>query len=391
MSAKIAKDNIKNLFLNKYEASDNITVQDFEKILKRKPIQASKELARNIVMIIGYTTFSKQTLDNIVKCLVDLIPDYEIHNEKLMDKALSKKVANIQIKDRILDNVIYPEDIKERLKEIDLELTSEECDYLATIAYKKKQQGKAVIQYLHDLCNTEEVININEEKIIEIAHNFFLKLAKRIRAEEISLMELYGDKLEKIMMEDKEVEVLTPDAFLQGLNVLGLDLTDSIEYTCVIKILALNDDEKLLKFEYLIEIISDYGVVPGVVETVGDFKSIDDISLIIVFALSEHLVRNKLDLQDLLGNKVRTQGSLKVINSKDFFEIVEKIGVGLEDKEHVKLKELLSIDLANKNTLSLVKLKQLVEEFMKNEQLQDRAIKCYEEMTKNSLGNNVCE
>lgn len=402
MSAKITKDSIKNIFANKYQADDKITVQDFEKILKRKPIQAAKELARNVAITLGHKLFSKETAGNIVKRLISLIPDYSVSEKKAMDKALSKKVANLQkeLSEMSMGNVVNGEDVRKRAKDVGLELTSEECDYLAVVAYKKtkdvkKLQGKAIVQYLRGLCNLtkkpikkqtdeSEVINIDEEKIIEIAHNFFLKFAKRIRAEEITLRELYGDRLEQVEVESREVDVLSPEVFIAGLSALGLELADPIEYACVIKILALNDDEKLLKFEYLVEIISDYGVAPAAEEAAGDFISIDEISLIIILALSEHLVKNKSSLQALLGPKVYVQGNAEVIGSEDFFEIVEQIGVALESREHVKLKELLCVDAAHKNTLSLAKIKQLVDEFLRNEQLQDRAIKCYEDLMKKS-------
>jgi len=341
----ILKDNIKSAIFNVTKYNERISREQFISIMRNEPLLLSKETATVIAV---HCINKKESVKEVIANMVALVPDYVI-----LKKSKDEGKKN------------------DKLSEVEKGLV--DSDQLQSISKDN---------------NDSEEINIDEEKIIEIVQNFFSKLAKKLQETKTSLTELYGEKLKKVKIGGETTEILSPEDFFLGLKNFDIKVSDPIEYACLIKILAVNDNEKLIKFEYLTEILNDY--TQEFNNETLDFSTIDDISLVIILVLSERLVKGDKSLLEFLGEKVYTQtvqidsqrGSVELIESKDFFKLIESIGITLEEKEHENLKEFLSIDLSYKDKLSVSKIEKAVKEFLSNESLQKKAVKCYEKMAK---------
>ena len=102
---------------------------------------------------------------------------------------------------------------------------------------------------------------------------------------------------------------------------------------------------EFIRVNDLSQILEDYGIVDEESEeeqTEGkgsgqflNFEELDNISMVLMLALTEYLIQAKVPLYQLLGNAIYKQGvktksrqkSVDLINSKDFFAVLEKIGV----------------------------------------------------------------
>jgi len=385
MAAEISKTDIEEELFGSLKSKKTI-----EEILMKEPFLLSKEVAHRI---------SNKTLK---------IPDYTLYKEDILKENLKNKISEEILGTLInYNNKLFAtlKNLKKKLNDLGLNLNKEEEDYLAVIAYKQskdinKLSLSFIVNYLMELINsantpkadesmfTEEEVDIGEEKVIEIAQNSLMKIAEKMKARDVSLMDLYGNKLRT---HGEDGKVLTVNDFFEGLGTFGIKTIDSTEYACLVKVLSLQDDERYIKFEYLIEALNDYGITTNIgsaKEKVLDFEAMDDISMIIMFALTEYLKKSNITLHEFLGHKiykqkVQTKSSKKnveVVDLKDFFESIEIIGVSLEDKEHEALANFLCIDPAHKDKLAISKIKKTLEEFATNQELKHRAMNCYEEM-----------
>ena len=171
-----------------------------------------------------------------------------------------------------------------------------------------------------------------------------------------------------------------------------------LESACLIRVLAINEQEEYIRFNDLAQILEDYGIVEeeseedqGEGKGSGqflNFEMLDNISMVLMLALTEYLIQAKVPLYQLLGNAIYKQGvktkarqkSVDLINSKDFFAVLEQIGVKLEEDEHENLKDFLCLDPKFKDKLYVKKIKKAIEEFAFNEELRSFARKCYAEL-----------
>ena len=101
--------------------------------------------------------------------------------------------------------------------------------------------------------------------------------------------------------------------------------------------------------------------------------------------MTEYLLQGRVPLYDLLEGTIKeindNEGNpFEVISSKDFFKILEKIGIKMEENEHQNLKAFLSISSENDEYLALLSLKSAIEELATNKELNQKARKYYEEI-----------
>eukprot|EP00826_Nyctotherus_ovalis_P005769 TRINITY_DN11311_c0_g1_i2.p1 TRINITY_DN11311_c0_g1~~TRINITY_DN11311_c0_g1_i2.p1 ORF type:complete len:390 (-),score=120.07 TRINITY_DN11311_c0_g1_i2:275-1444(-) len=375
MSKGVARENIKTAIFGAMGNNEKVTRDSFISIITNGPLSLTKESA---TLIAVHCINKKETIKGAVSKLSALIPDYTVPGST--KKNSKKKAASKKEENKAKQNAPHAVQAFYTNTKINGNDSKEE----------KAQSIEGNSDQLESVSKGDsEEISIDEEKIIKIAQDFFSKLAKKLLETKTTLAELYAEKLKKVKIGKNTVEVLSPEDFFVGLKQFQINVSDPIEYACLIKILAVNDDEKLIKFEYLTEILNDYTQEFG---DGLDFSSIDDISLVIILMLSEHLVKEEKSLESFLGDKVYTQsvqidshrGSTELIDSKDFFKLIEGIGVTFEDKEHENLKEFLAIDISYKDKLSVPKIERAVNEFIKNESLQKKAVKYYEAMVKAS-------
>lgn len=354
-------------------------------------------------------------------------------------------------------NVITCEDVRRLNKENGMGLTSEEEDYLALMMYRvsndaKRLPAKIMYKELQDALSavapaadsavgnakedagaeaeegespTSTVLretteppqesakpvgpnskvdnkdreDVDEEKMIEIAQKCFMQIADQINKKGLTLAVLYEGKVFEQEIDGEEVSLLTPEDFVDGLRRVGVEGLQTIEYACLIKVLAVNDEEKYIRFSDLEQILQDYGVDADVGETAQgagnkrrlNFEGLDNISMIIMLALTEYLIKEKISLYEMFGPKIykqvvqtkTTKRTVELISSKDFFEMLQQVGVKIEEGEHENLKDFLCIDAGYRDKFAVNKLKKTVEEFAFNDELRARAQKYYQELSDN--------
>jgi len=451
INAGILKNDMKRKLFDAFESEDKVSIHELERVFKRRPLMVNKELANKMARFIieprknstvEYNELMEENLGVVLEKLSMLMPDYIIYdenNENLVRECLTVKLnENPEILKQLLqqtnDNE-YSElsNLEQKINESLLHISQSELDYLALIGYRSlsapesfKIPLKAIYQFLYNLIDNgmepavenlnknielekpqassapnqdqEEYIDMDEEKMIEIAQKCFTKIAEKVKSKKLTLEKIYGEKIFTQEIEGEEATLLSPEDFIEGLRKIDITDLETIEYACLIKVLAVNDEEKLIKFDDLVQILFDYGVNPGPeVEKIQkeknkdlNFESLDNISMIIMLALTEYLIKSKISIQDFLGEKIfkaspggNSDKKLDLINSKDFFAKLEEIGVKIEDEEHENLKIFLSADKEKRGKISILKLKKTVEEFALNETLREKARKYYEEMAEN--------
>ena len=165
---------INSIFAN----NKTINWQEFEKILNKKQIQFSKKLTNILINFIGYDEFNK---GNAIDKLISMIPNYTIPDEERMKTILAGKLKGKYERLNNLKEIDKINDIGMNLKEIDIELSQDEIDYLALLMYKKSKniERLSIKSIIEDLIHfsTEsiktlsesDVINIDEATIIEVA------------------------------------------------------------------------------------------------------------------------------------------------------------------------------------------------------------------------------
>ena len=262
---------------------------------------------------------------------------------------------------------------------------------------ESKNQGE------EDPESKNEFENMTQEKMIEIAQKTFFNLANSMIQTKTTARKLYANNIKKQTVNGQEVEVISSEDFINGMNALGLKELQSIEYACLIKVLAVNDSGDFIKLEDLVLILEDYGIkedkenAPKTSiqkEEVGkgkgpDFYNLDKYSMILLLALTEYLIKSNTPLYDLFGDKIH-QESIKVkskqrkvelISSKDFFEVLASIGIQIDEGENEDLKAVLSF--SNKqfpNQLSVKKIKSAIEQFAFSDELRKKAHEYYESL-----------
>jgi len=434
MCAGIAKEKIKTTLFHAFGGEDIISIHELERVLTRKPLMVPKISANTIARyliephnqsMIEYNELREKGFSNVIEKLETLIESYRLYdsnteaqvNESIAKKLMGRYEAISKI-GRI--NIM---NIKETLRKIGVEIKKEEEDYLLVKLYKNSKEDNkfSIMNFLLELSQVvpqsekspsredsskkfdEDDSIIDEEKATQITQSLFVRIAKKALAKGVSLSELYGPKLIREEVQGEVFELISSDDFIAGLKTLGIDNLQPIECACLIKVLAASEDERFIKFDDLMEILSEYGIglasepilpkkneVKTNTEISIDFDKLDNVSVIIMFALSEYLSKIDLSLERFLGTKIQKQTiqmksskkTVDLINSEDFFEILDEIGVGIEDKERMNLQTILCIDSAYKNKLSINKIKKVIDEFNTNEKFRTKAFNFYKEIAK---------
>eukprot|EP00826_Nyctotherus_ovalis_P022284 TRINITY_DN17326_c0_g2_i1.p1 TRINITY_DN17326_c0_g2~~TRINITY_DN17326_c0_g2_i1.p1 ORF type:complete len:271 (-),score=83.97 TRINITY_DN17326_c0_g2_i1:75-887(-) len=234
---------------------------------------------------------------------------------------------------------------------------------------------------------------ISEEQLIDITKNCFLEIAEYMKQKNTSALALYKDVITKKKIGNTEIDVLTPLDFLNGLRKLGIDDLQSPDYTCLIKVLSMKDAERHIQVSDIVQLLEDYGVIEVTSEEqelIGEFRyeELDKISAVVMLGLAEYLKRNGITTESLFGAVEYKQGievdgkklKVELINSKDFFAVLNSIGIFAEEEAHKNLKAFLALDPSHPDKILAKKLKKRIEEFSCNEELRIHAQSCYQEL-----------
>jgi len=387
--------NIKNQIEQKIEQNIDRLTPDITKLLE-KPFISYSEL-ENALMNINELQFSYEEIDFLT------IKAYEE----------SRNMNSLKV-EFIADLI---EGVAQKLAPKDQEINENQV----IVHEEHKNEAK---EEKNDKSKTDtEFQTIDEEQMILIAQKCFYEIAQKLISKKLTIQDLYKGKIFTKQIEDEKVELLTQTDFINGIQELDIEDMQPLQYACLIQVLAINDEDKHVRVTDLIQILVDYGVEhkeeskqnipeispepekpteiipqkpeekPEEKEEIEDskeelslnFDKLDKVSMVLMLALTEYMIKTKVSVQDLFGKSITFKDigkgrKVEVLESIEFFKLLAKIGINIEEKEHQNLKTFLCYDNKDLEKFSTEKLMAAIEEFGTNEELREFAHKCYEEL-----------
>ena len=307
-------------------------------------------------------------------------PAKEQKNEEAQNEEVQNEEANY-------DENFEDEESKPVSKPHEPEKQNEEVEE------KKEEKPQKEKKQPHKKVKSEakDYENINEEQMIEIAQNCFQVIAEKLMEKKLNIHSLFQGKITKEKIDDEVHEVLTGEIFMNGIQELCMDKFQEIDYACLIKVLTVNEEGKFIRVNDLTQILHDYGVIdenePKKEKSKLNFEKLDQISMVLMLALTEYLVKANVPLNTLFDKVIKKEPKesspnkmVEYVMVSDFFEVLQKIGIQLGESEDTTLNQFLCFDGGDPNKISVKKLKAAIEEFAFNEELREIAHKCYEEI-----------
>lgn len=293
-----------------------------------------------------------------------------------------------------------------------------------------------------------EYVDLTEDQMIEIAQSCFQAIAEGMHTKGQTLRGMFGSKITKVRIENEDTEVLATDDFLNGITNLGIEGLEAVEQACLVKVLSVNDEEKLIKVTDLVQILEDYGIKENanIADTEKplenqnedqyenennnlsppqqdevkndseknpsekqespesdrppmnlDYTQLDKVSMVLMLALTEYLIKAKVPLYNIFGNYISTirikdenenDRECEIVNAEDFFKVIFEIGIKTEDTEHENLQNFLALEEENKSKISVDKLKEAIEKFATDDKIRSEAHQCYMELIEGNEGEN---
>ena len=247
----------------------------------------------------------------------------------------------------------------------------------------------------------DKEIEINEEQLIEIAQNGFKQISQYIRVHELTLNSLFEGLIVQEKIDGQLTEVISTDAFRLKIQEMNLEGLDEIKQECLIKIISANETEAFIKFSDLEQIISDYNENDENGENIEmeelDYSSLDNVSMILMLALTEYLIKENIPIYDLFNESIYdqpvegpdgAQTTIEAIDAIGFFKVIQEMGIRTEEDGHENLQKFLAIVPEDLEKLSLNKLKEAIKRFASDEQLREEAHKYYMEFVNEANEDN---
>ena len=357
----ISTTELKNKLFERIEIDEGVTVYELSRILKRQPCDLSQDEALR---------FAEYLIEK----------NHEISHTKLT--GIMRERPLLDILEDLTSFIMDPQSGLDKSPEV----------------IEGSASNKEILP--------EHETPIDEEKAIQIFQKCFVKICKKLRQSNKMLEEIFEEVTITKNIGDEKAAMISPEDFIK---VLGekLDLKfDSIESTCLTKVLATSEEDDYIKLDDIIQIMRDFKEDSERQDEHGDnedidlnFNDLDEISLVLLFALTEYITSSKVALYNLFGDYIYQQDvevddqplKIELINSEDFFDVMAKIGIGMDEKEHENLKEFLCIDQEYSDKLMVKKVKKAIEEFAVNDKLRSKAYGYYKELAENieSEGDNI--
>eukprot|EP00826_Nyctotherus_ovalis_P015584 TRINITY_DN14442_c0_g1_i1.p1 TRINITY_DN14442_c0_g1~~TRINITY_DN14442_c0_g1_i1.p1 ORF type:complete len:415 (+),score=115.81 TRINITY_DN14442_c0_g1_i1:48-1247(+) len=229
-------------------------------------------------------------------------------------------------------------------------------------------------------------VELNEQQFIEIAQIAFEAIAHYLTENGHDIRSFFGSSIAQNNVEGKQTDVVDTDIFLEKLQEMRIEGLNELHQACIVKVLTVSDNDSLINIEDLAQILKGYEAADNVYEeSLVDYEKLDEVSMVVLLALTEYLVKENIPLYDLFDDYIcavavtDTEGmtkTLEVIEVKGFLKVMQEIGIKVEDGWYGNLQELLAAD-NHKDKINLDKLKDCIKKFATDEQLREKAHKHY--------------
>lgn len=231
---------------------------------------------------------------------------------------------------------------------------------------------------------------ISESRMLSTLQKVFSEIASKIAAQGTTLLSLFADQIHKKTVGTEDIEFVSYADFMRAMERIGVGKLSALEERCLEKALAVEGEERSFQVGELAQILEEYVATDRNEAEARDFDvdELDKVSMVLLLALAEYLSNDGVQLTELLKDHIYKQPvqfednefELEIVDSKDFFEVLYKIGIETNETEHDNLKAFFAIDENYTDKFSLDKLKSVVKEFTSNEKLRLRAKECYKEL-----------
>eukprot|EP00826_Nyctotherus_ovalis_P058884 TRINITY_DN8141_c0_g1_i3.p1 TRINITY_DN8141_c0_g1~~TRINITY_DN8141_c0_g1_i3.p1 ORF type:complete len:323 (+),score=124.09 TRINITY_DN8141_c0_g1_i3:155-1123(+) len=231
--------------------------------------------------------------------------------------------------------------------------------------------------------------NLMEDEILGMMQKCLGKIAESMMSRGLTVKTLFKDNIYTKTLEGKKTELITHEDFMKGLKELEVKELSKDEEKYLKKMLTVNDDEKEFKISDLVQIFEEYAMSGEEdYERDASLENLDKISMVLLLALFEYMGSENVTLNDIFGKAIYKQPvqidddelEIEIINSSDFFEIINTIGIETEESQHDNLKSFLCIDPAYLDKFSVERLNMILKEFDTNKGLSEQARKYYQEL-----------
>lgn len=213
-----------------------------------------------------------------------------------------------------------------------------------------------------------------------------------------------------------DLELLSPIGFLEGIKDLGIVDLEEVEVACLMRVLTKPNLENAILLNELIVIMENFGITDDPEDEQEleqkqdeqqesarqkqiekskdstqaknkkkkkgqnkpvDLNQLDDKSMKTLAKLMLALIELEVSLYDFFDGviyeqlvKTKTkQNVVEIINSKDFFDILQKRGVRKHNNEHENLKKFLQLDNNYPHLLMFKRIIKVLDEMSKNDEL----------------------
>eukprot|EP00826_Nyctotherus_ovalis_P053304 TRINITY_DN6903_c0_g2_i1.p1 TRINITY_DN6903_c0_g2~~TRINITY_DN6903_c0_g2_i1.p1 ORF type:complete len:229 (+),score=39.09 TRINITY_DN6903_c0_g2_i1:116-802(+) len=213
--------------------------------------------------------------------------------------------------------------------------------------------------------------------MLKYAHEAFELISKKVDEMNIAPEEVFGK-----IINGKKPTAIAVEEFMNIVNAMNISGLTLLHCNCLIKVLS---SDNLSSLFIPNDTSHSNKKESKIVEEILELS--DTMTIIILFALTEYMMRNNAPLYNLFGDVIykKTMNSkgkdrnVELIASENFFAVLQKIGIELEESEHENLKQVLCIDQKYLNEIHVRKLKAAVQEFATNEELKELAKSYYQE------------
>ncbi len=223
-------------------------------------------------------------------------------------------------------------------------------------------------------------------KYVELMH----EVAETMQRQKLTVHKLFGPAITKKIAEGEEHEVISVEDFVSGLERLQIPNMSNEDLEILVD--KLRDEDNDISIEMLLQEIEESMIASLKATLKPPYQALDDLSMALLFALTEHIVNNNIQMYDLFQDIIYTQrihasakasegepegeSKMELIKSDKFFETLCNIGIKPDPSPHEELQSFLALSDKHQDKLRVDKLISAITQFAKNSTLRYIAERC---------------
>ena len=182
--------------------------------------------------------------------------------------------------------------------------------------------------------------SVTEDHLISVFKTCIMKVKEQLNKMKITAEDLFStiSFIKNFDNEDTEF-IRSPNFFKLIKEKLNIEFNET-EKECLENIMHINDYENLIKLKGLLQIIKEFEDEEDQIDVKLDYSQLDDVSMVIIFALTEYMIETKLHLEKIFEDVIYhqlvdlegEQLTVDLMDSFDFFKRLNSIGVSIEEK-----------------------------------------------------------